>query len=131
MNGDQGAFASWALAAAAVFAAGCAGDRDRRAPPPGSAATAASADVQGFCPVTGEPLGSMGPPVAVAVDGKTVYVCCEGCVEPLRRKAAGRPGDGSAGSPAAGESIPFSSRPAEKPVRPAAGDGHDGHDHVH
>lgn len=37
---------------------------------------------QKSCPVTGEPLGSMGPPIPVAVgaSGRTVYVCCESCV---------------------------------------------------
>lgn len=33
------------------------------------------------CPVTGEELGSMGEPVAATVGGRTVYVCCRGCVK--------------------------------------------------
>ena len=37
------------------------------------------------CPVTGEELGSMGPPVAVNVNGKTIYVCCQACVNAVRR----------------------------------------------
>lgn len=40
---------------------------------------------QTVCPVTGEKLGSMGPPIPVQVKGRTVYVCCEGCVNSLRR----------------------------------------------
>lgn len=40
---------------------------------------------QKLCPVTGEKLGSMGPPIPVNVMGKTVYVCCESCVNALRR----------------------------------------------
>lgn len=40
---------------------------------------------QTVCPVTGEKLGSMGPPIPVNVKGRTVYVCCEGCVNALRR----------------------------------------------
>jgi hypothetical protein len=31
------------------------------------------------CPVTGEPLGSMGPPVKVIVQGQPVFLCCAGC----------------------------------------------------
>ena len=35
---------------------------------------------QKTCPVTGQPLGSMGAPVPVTVNGQTIYLCCEGCV---------------------------------------------------
>ena len=35
---------------------------------------------QTHCPVTGEPLGSMGPPVEVGYRGETVRLCCDGCV---------------------------------------------------
>lgn len=31
------------------------------------------------CPVTGEPLGSMGVPVKIVVDGQPVFLCCVGC----------------------------------------------------
>jgi Cu(I)/Ag(I) efflux system membrane fusion protein len=31
------------------------------------------------CPVTGEPLGSMGTPVKVIVQGQPVFLCCAGC----------------------------------------------------
>jgi membrane fusion protein, copper/silver efflux system len=34
---------------------------------------------QKFCPVTGEPLGSMGMPVKVIVEGYSVFLCCAGC----------------------------------------------------
>jgi hypothetical protein len=43
---------------------------------------------QKICPVTGEPLGSMGAPVRVAVAGKAVFVCCKGCEKPLLRNPA-------------------------------------------
>lgn len=43
---------------------------------------------QKLCPVTGKPLGSMGDPVAVDVNGKTVYVCCSGCVTPIQSNPA-------------------------------------------
>ena len=43
----------------------------------------AQAEAQRVCPVTGKPLGSMGPPVEVRVAGRTVLVCCEGCRDPL------------------------------------------------
>jgi YHS domain-containing protein len=50
---------------------------------------------QKICPVTGKPLGSMGDPVAVDVDGQRLYVCCAGCVDTVKanpaKYAAGRP----------------------------------------
>lgn len=39
---------------------------------------------QKTCPVTGEALGSMGDPIAVQVQGHTVWVCCEGCVAAVK-----------------------------------------------
>ncbi len=50
-----------------------------------SVSTATAADVpavraQGVCPVTDEPLDSMGAPIKVTVDGRTMFVCCQGCV---------------------------------------------------
>jgi hypothetical protein len=43
---------------------------------------------QKLCPVTGKPLGSMGVPTRVVVEGRTVFLCCEGCEDRLR----GNPG---------------------------------------
>ncbi len=40
-------------------------------------------DVQKICPVTEEPLGSMGMPIKVVVGDRTVFLCCEGCREEL------------------------------------------------
>ena len=51
----------------------------------GSQPTQPRPTAQTICPVTGEKLGSMGPPIPVNVKGRTVYVCCEGCVNALRR----------------------------------------------
>jgi hypothetical protein len=39
---------------------------------------------QKTCPVTDQPLGSMGTPVRVDVSGKAVFLCCEGCEPELR-----------------------------------------------
>lgn len=39
----------------------------------------ALAEKQGTCPVSGEPLGEMGTPVKVEVDGKVVFLCCDHC----------------------------------------------------
>jgi Cu(I)/Ag(I) efflux system membrane fusion protein len=39
------------------------------------------AQAQGLCPVTGEPLGSMGKPIKLTVKGQTVFVCCKGCTD--------------------------------------------------
>lgn len=40
---------------------------------------------QKICPVTDEPLGSMGKPVRVVLEGRTVFLCCKGCEAELRR----------------------------------------------
>lgn len=34
---------------------------------------------QKTCPVSGEPLGSMGTPIVVEAEGETVLLCCEAC----------------------------------------------------
>jgi Cu(I)/Ag(I) efflux system membrane fusion protein len=44
-----------------------------------SAADRALAKAQGTCPVSDEPLGSMGTPVKATHGGKTIFLCCEGC----------------------------------------------------
>lgn len=38
-----------------------------------------------MCPVTGEPLGSMGDPIPVTVQGRTIQVCCQGCVAAVQK----------------------------------------------
>jgi hypothetical protein len=43
------------------------------------------AEEQKICPVSGEPLGSMGVPVKVTLEGRDVFVCCEGCVDELKQ----------------------------------------------
>ncbi len=40
---------------------------------------------QRTCPVTQEPLGSMGKPIRVTVAGQSIFVCCEGCVSAVQR----------------------------------------------
>ena len=49
-----------------------------------SAEDRAIAERQRICPVGGEALGSMGPPVKVDLDGKSVFVCCTGCTSALK-----------------------------------------------
>lgn len=41
------------------------------------------AESQRICPVSEMPLGSMGAPIKVIVQGRTVFICCEGCRESL------------------------------------------------
>jgi YHS domain-containing protein len=38
---------------------------------------------QKTCPVSDQPLGSMGKPVKVVVKGRTVFLCCTGCKKKL------------------------------------------------
>lgn len=39
---------------------------------------------QRICPVTGAPLGSMGDPIKTLIDGKPLYLCCQGCVTKVK-----------------------------------------------
>lgn len=41
---------------------------------------------QKTCPITGEPLGSMGTPIFIVRDGKKVFLCCKRCEEAALRK---------------------------------------------
>jgi hypothetical protein len=50
-----------------------------------SAADQALAARQKLCPVTNEPLGSMGTPVRAEISGRIVLLCCKGCVEELKQ----------------------------------------------
>jgi Cu(I)/Ag(I) efflux system membrane fusion protein len=40
---------------------------------------------QGTCPITDQPLGSMGVPPKVTVKGQTVFLCCAGCEPKVKR----------------------------------------------
>ena len=42
-----------------------------------------SAMAQHICPVSGEMLGTMGAPEKVDVNGKSVWICCDGCKDKL------------------------------------------------
>jgi hypothetical protein len=33
------------------------------------------------CPISGQHLGGMGKPIKKVVDGRTVFLCCDGCIE--------------------------------------------------
>ncbi len=39
---------------------------------------------QGICPVAGEPLGSMGVPIKIELEGQTVFICCKACLKQAR-----------------------------------------------
>lgn len=39
---------------------------------------------QRICPVAEKLLGSMGQPIKLSVEGREVFICCEGCEEKLR-----------------------------------------------
>jgi hypothetical protein len=43
----------------------------------------ALAEKQKICPVSGEPLGTMGAPKKINVAGRDVFICCPGCEEDL------------------------------------------------
>lgn len=48
----------------------------------------ALAEKQKICPVSDDPLGAMGTPIKVTVDGKDIFVCCQGCVDPVKNDFA-------------------------------------------
>jgi len=52
---------------------------------PSTAADADAIALQKVCPVTGEPLGSMGTPIKVTGLSRELYLCCKGCVNPLQK----------------------------------------------
>jgi hypothetical protein len=90
------------LVALAVFA-GCAKEQPKAAPavpqadeqktaaelPEGlkdlSPEDLAAVQKQKVCPVSGEKLGSMGKPVKVTVKGQTIFLCCSGCEDDLKK----------------------------------------------
>jgi Cu(I)/Ag(I) efflux system membrane fusion protein len=43
---------------------------------------------QKTCPITGKPLGSMGPPAKVTLNGKPVFLCCSGCEDDAKAETA-------------------------------------------
>jgi Cu(I)/Ag(I) efflux system membrane fusion protein len=45
------------------------------------------ATAQGVCPVTGEPLGSMGVPIKLMLKDTPVFLCCKGCEKKARENA--------------------------------------------
>jgi Cu(I)/Ag(I) efflux system membrane fusion protein len=53
-----------------------------------SGVTAATPQEQKLCPITGAKLGSMGDPVAVEVEGRKVWVCCDACTPKLKANPA-------------------------------------------
>ncbi len=96
---------SWKLSALAIAFLGVSGlalASEQQSPRPRNDASALSSDdasglaaakkkptdqeliaKQKTCPVTDEPLGSMGKPVKVVVKGRTVFLCCAGCKKKL------------------------------------------------
>ena len=62
-------------------------------------------EAQGICPIGKEKLGSMGVPIKVDVDGKPVFICCEGCRTALLAKAE-KEKAAAAPAPDAGDSKP-------------------------
>jgi len=50
-----------------------------------SADDRALAEKQKVCPVSGQPLGSMGKPYKVTVNGQEVFLCCQGCEGEIKR----------------------------------------------
>ena len=50
-----------------------------------SAEDRALAEKQRICPVSGEPLGSMGKPYKITVKGQTVFLCCDGCEAEIKK----------------------------------------------
>jgi YHS domain-containing protein len=43
------------------------------------------AEKQKVCPVSGERLGAMDKPVKITVKGQTVFLCCAGCENAIKK----------------------------------------------
>lgn len=80
-------FAAGAPATAPLASGG--GSAIATASPPTTLAAQGPYQGQKTCPVTGEPLGSMGAAIPVTVKGQTIYVCCRGCVAKVQRDPDG------------------------------------------
>ncbi|MEN8714140.1 MAG: hypothetical protein ABF384_04475 [Verrucomicrobiales bacterium] len=52
------------------------------------AGQAEHASGQTVCPVSGEPLGSMGEPITMIHDGKEVKLCCKSCIKKFKADPA-------------------------------------------
>lgn len=73
------------------------------------------AETQGTCPILdGSRLGSMGTPVKLVIDGKSVFVCCSGCTD----KANAEPGKtaAKAAALAAGKTTTLTKPSSTKPT---------------
>jgi hypothetical protein len=70
--------------AAAYFGAG----RGYGGKPEIGSQPASAGEIGELCPVTKKPLGSMGPPVTIVIDGRTVMLCCESCEAAVRKNPA-------------------------------------------
>ena len=44
------------------------------------------AKAQRQCPITREPLGSMGVPVKILLKKQPVFLCCKGCIDEAKEK---------------------------------------------
>lgn len=81
-------------AAAAYFGASSRGGSASASPTASAAFAGLSAADQQIvkrqkvCPVTEQPLGSMGAPYRIAVEGHTVFLCCEACAPALKKNPA-------------------------------------------
>ena len=43
------------------------------------------AEKQKYCPKTGELLGSMGAPYKIMLNGRVVFLCCDGCEKEVKK----------------------------------------------
>lgn len=92
------------LAPLVLLLAGCASKAPEASPPPAAepapAATAPAAPLEvrpaalvkdyplDTCVVSGEKLAMMGEPVAVEVDGVVIHLCCNHCIEDVKKDPA-------------------------------------------
>ena len=79
--------------AASYFGAGSRSPTTKPAQEPSSSSPPPSDDKQliarqKICPVSNQPLDSMGGPVRLVVDGRVVFICCEHCESTLRNKSS-------------------------------------------
>ena len=101
--------------------------RDRIAARPAPAAagtirrTALTIEEQKICPVTGARLGSMGDPLAVEIDGRKIWTCCDACPPKLKANPARYMAKLELTPPAGATAGPVAPTVAEQKICPVTG----------
>ena len=73
------------MATALMTCGVCAADKPAQTPTPSQKSLAVAVKVQTLCPVMG---GTINKSKFVDYDGKRIYVCCDGCIDKVKKDPA-------------------------------------------